>query len=79
MPEYKHMEECFLCKRQFQFGPQLYKGTVVKEWKIIVCDICYKANWDGIVPRTYPHLLHHLRLMDIEPQPNAKGWIDWPT
>jgi len=79
MTEYKHLTECFLCLRQFQFGPSIYDGERVHAWDIMVCSICLSGNHDGIVPSTYPRLITHLEARGIQPKTNARGWICWPT
>jgi len=78
MKEFKEMRDCLLCKRSFQFGPDTYDGKLIKAWGIMVCNACYRGNWDGIVPARYPHLMAHLKSEGITVTPNAKGWIDWP-
>lgn len=78
MNEPKIMYECFLCRSQFQFGPHAYRGKPINAWDMVVCDTCYKANWDGIVPLTYPHLIARLKSRGIGISLNRKGWIDWP-
>jgi hypothetical protein len=77
--EHKVMYNCFLCRSSFQFGPHRYDGKPVNAWGIVVCLRCKSANWDGIVPTTYPHLIAHLNEKRIEPEINVKGWICWPT
>ena len=76
--EFKHMETCFLCGSQFQFGPHLYDGKYFREWDIIVCSGCESANSDGIVPTTYPHLTAHLKARGTQVRVNSNGWIAWP-
>ena len=72
------MYDCFLCRRQFQFGPHRYAGKPIKPWDVMVCETCLKGNWDGIVPTTYPHLVEHLKSRGMPVTLNANGWIDWP-
>ena len=79
MDEHKIMSECFLCKRPIQVGPHRYEGSRVPAWDIMVCDICRRANWDGIVPSTHPHLIRHLESRGIKIKLNAKGWLDIPS
>ncbi len=76
--EPRHSETCFLCGSSFQFGPHLYDGKWIRDWRIIVCMRCRSANWDGIVPTTYPQLAAHFKAAGIQPVINAKGWISWP-
>ena len=78
MPQYRHMVRCFLCKRQFQYGANVYEGIRVRSWGIMVCHRCHSANHDGIVPAVHPDLVGHLRLHGIQPTKNLKGWICWP-
>jgi hypothetical protein len=77
--EYKHMVDCFMCKRPFQFGPHSYLGRRIAEWDIMVCDICYPSNWDGIMPERHPDLVPYLRSKGIEVRYNSRGWINWPS
>lgn len=77
--ELQFPRECFLCKRRFQFGRGVYEGRNIRDWSIIVCNICYDGNWDGIVPNSYPHLSEHLAQHEIEVRRNEKGWIPWPN
>lgn len=71
--------DCFLCRQPFRFGPHEYRGRRIPPWDIMVCEICFQGNWDGIVPTTHPHLLEHLKVRGIKVGLNAKGWIDWPA
>ena len=70
--------DCFMCKKQYQSGPQIYTGRTIKAWEINVCDACHSGNWDGIAPETHPRLIAHLRKRGIPVNLNANGWIDWP-
>ena len=79
MNETKTMTACFLCKRQVQVGPHRYEGRNVPAWNVFICDTCRSANWDGVVPGTYPHLIEHLKSHRIEIKLNAKGWLDIPN
>ncbi len=76
--QYKHMEQCFLCKGQFQFGPGAYHGRWIREWKVSICDTCRRGNWDGIVPEVHPHLVDHLQAIAVDFNANENGWIDIP-
>ena len=61
MNEAKIMTASFLCKRQVEVGPHRYEGRNVPAWGIFIYDTCRNANWDGIVPTTYPHLIEYLK------------------
>jgi len=74
-----HQEVCFLCRRAFAFGGGRYDGRPIQFWKMMVCDHCYDANHDGIVPATYPHLIEHFREIGIVPTLNIRGFIEWPN
>jgi hypothetical protein len=75
-----HMRvHCFLCKRPFEFGPPRSEGRRIDEWNVMVCYSCRTANWDGIPPLSYPHLIDHLRWRGIDIQLNRFGRISWPT
>ena len=73
-----HMIECFICEGVFQHGPTKYEGRGIGAWDICVCDLCYRGNWDGLVPQSQPKLMAHLAERAIAPVRNARGWIDWP-
>jgi hypothetical protein len=77
MSDHKMMYDCFLCSGRFQFCLGRYAGKPINAWDIMVCESCYRANHDGIVPGTYPHLIEHLKSRGMAVAPNAKGWIDW--
>ncbi len=77
--EPKYICECFLCKRRFQFGPQVYDGKRIPSWNVMVCRNCYDANWDGIVPETHPHLIPYLQSRGGRVALNEHGWISWPS
>jgi|WetSurMetagenome_2_1015567.scaffolds.fasta_scaffold524009_1 hypothetical protein len=71
--------KCFLCRSDFQFGPHAYRGRPIPAWGgIMVCDGCESANWDGIVPTTYPHLKAHLQQIGVTPVMNENGWLPIP-
>ena len=70
--------KCFLCRRQFQFGPQTRAGMSVKAWDITVCNDCHSRQRGGIVPDLYPHLVEHLKTRGIAADYDDHGWIRWP-
>lgn len=76
--EFKITMPCFLCGNQFQFGPHAYRGRRIPSWSVMVCNTCYAANHDGIVPNSYPHFMPYLKSLNINVQRNKKGWVDWP-
>lgn len=78
MAEDKIMLKCFLCGREFQFGPHRYDGRGVPKWGITICRTCDDANWDGIVLANHPGLKRHLETRGIPITLNAKGWLDIP-
>jgi hypothetical protein len=71
--------QCFLCKKTFEFGPQRSEGRRIHDWGIMVCHSCRTANWDGIPPLSYPHLVDLLRTRGIEITLNRFGRISWPS
>jgi hypothetical protein len=75
----KIQDRCFLCRNSFHFGPHAYDRRAISAWGIMVCSNCRSANRNGIVPTTYPHLVPHLVSRGVVVQPNAKGWIEFPT
>jgi hypothetical protein len=79
MIEPKIMVDCFLCEREFQFGPHVYDGEPIPAWGINVCRTCRDSNWDGLVPALHPRLIEHLKAQGIEIDLNEKGWINWPS
>jgi hypothetical protein len=72
------MIPCFLCKRDFQFGPNRYAGRGIGAWNIRICDLCESMNHDGIVPHQHPELMAHLAQQGVTVQLNAKGWLPIP-
>src|ERR1700704_721238 len=76
MATYKHMIQCFLCKRQFQFGAHVYEGDRVRDWDVMVCHRCRRANYEGIVPAVHPHLIAHLKRKGIKAEINARDGSD---
>jgi hypothetical protein len=70
---------CFVCDQIFGFGnrPGVYDGKPVQGWdKIMVCNRCSAANWDGIVPT--PALISKFEEKGIQVDYNAKGFIVIP-
>jgi hypothetical protein len=67
-----------LCRRPFRLGPHAYDGRYVPSLKITICQNCESANWDGIVPRSHPRLLEHMKANGIEVRLNKKRCIDIP-
>ena len=78
MATYKHMFQCFLCKWQFQFGTRVYEGDRVRDWDVMVCYRCRRANYEGIVPAVYSRLIARLKRKGIKAETNARGWLRWP-
>jgi hypothetical protein len=72
------MRTCFLCGRQFKFRPNVYLGSPVKAWDILVCNDCRASQRGGIVPAVYPQLVEHLKARNIKPEYDDHGWIRWP-
>jgi hypothetical protein len=76
----KHMIECFLCQRPFQFGAHVYNGRKIPQWgEVMICDTCERGNRDGLVPSAHRRLLEHLREQGITPSYNKKGLIVIPA
>lgn len=75
---YKHFEDCFLCGRAFQFGPNRYAGRAVAAWRIRICETCERSNWDGLVPEAHPKLMKHLADANIDIRLNDRGWLAIP-
>ncbi len=79
MPAHKIMISCFLCDREFQFGPHRYEGRAIAPWgSIPICDACLAGNHDGIVLERHPKLKAHLEERGISITLNKKGWLDIP-
>jgi hypothetical protein len=78
MPEQKHFETCFLCKKSFEFGSDVYRGRQIPVWNIMVCNDCREGNWDGIAPETHPDLISYLKSRNIEATLNVMDLIEWP-
>jgi hypothetical protein len=73
------LSECFLCRQRFRGAPHRYEARRVQAWDILVCDVCYRGNWDGIIPGRFPHLEEYLRARGIEIELNARGNIELPA
>jgi hypothetical protein len=58
----KIIYDCFLYSFPFQFGPHVYNGKRIAAWDVMVCDGCYRGNWDGIVPQSRPHLVPYFTI-----------------
>lgn len=76
MSEVKFMRACDVCDRQYQFGPHIYDGHVIKLYRITVCSGCFEGNWDGWAPQYEKRVTANLDAAG-EPLPprNAKGWL----
>jgi hypothetical protein len=69
--------DCFLCRRSFRYGPDLYEGRPILAWrKIMICRRC--DHNDGVVIEEFPHLVAHLKGIGVPITLNAKGWLDIP-
>ncbi len=51
------MFSCPLCKSQYQHGPHRYGGHKIQLYDIMVCDTCWRFNWDGWNSKYEPTLL----------------------
>lgn len=70
------METCFFCERKFQFGEHVYAGKWLKEFGIIICNICKDMNWDGLSSGYEQKFLGHLQENGLlEPDRNDKGLL----
>lgn len=78
MTEQPIYTSCFLCKKNCQVSHHIYEGRQVPAWGIFICDGCRSANWDGIVPSTYPHLIEYLKSRGVPVDLNEKGWLNIP-
>ena len=68
--------KCDLCDRLFRFGPGRYKGKYIKHYEMILCNSCFKINWDGFAPGLETKFIAHLASKDIAlPERNEKGWF----
>lgn len=72
------MFPCFLCRRQFQFGPHRYDGRAIPTWGVRFCDVCISSNHDGIVPEAHPELMDQLARKGVTVTLNARGWLPIP-
>ncbi len=76
MEDMRIMYPCFVCSRQFEYDPDSLKGNYVNAYEIMVCDTCYKANWDGWAPQLTSRLTDHLKGKGLSiPQLNDRGWL----
>ena len=74
----KLLRECFLCRQQFPFGPQVYDLKSIPVWEIMACKGCRDKYHDGIIGERHRDLVDHLKANKIPIGLNAKGLIDWP-
>ena len=70
--------ECFLCKRQFQFGRYVYDGQYIPTWRINICNNCRLTNFNGIDPVQHPRLLQLLEKERVPFKLNRNCLIDIP-
>ena len=71
-----HMMLCFACNREFQYGPTIYNGKVIKRYEINACLECLGNNWDGWSPDIEKRLIKHLKEKGIPvPERNQHGWL----
>ena len=72
----KIMKPCDLCDHSFQFGPQRYEGQYLNHYEMLLCEGCYKGNWDGFAPHYEEKIKAHLNSKGIPlPERNEKGWF----
>jgi hypothetical protein len=71
--------ECFLCGGRFPYSLGQYRGRAIPAWDIVVCDVCYSMNHDGLVPHFHRPLFEHLAARNIVPRYNDRGFLLWPA
>ena len=57
--------KCDMCDRLFQFGPGRYKGKYIERYEMILCNSCFKSNWDGFPPGLEAQFIAHMKSKDI--------------
>jgi hypothetical protein len=76
MVDPKVMYCCEVCGQQFQFGPHVYNGRLIRTYQIMVCNGCYAGNWDGWAPHFEATVTRKLTEQGLPiPARNAKGWL----
>lgn len=70
--------DCILCDVPFQFGPHVYMGRHIAAWNVQICEVCIRANWNGIMTEQHPRLMEHLRKQGVPVKLNPKGWLNIP-
>ncbi len=76
MSEVKVMYTCEVCGGRFQFGPHVYDGRYITTYRLRVCDVCYRGNWDGWALQFEDAVTQHLRAAGASlPTRNAKGLL----
>ncbi len=69
-------EKCFLCGREFDFGPHVYDGKFLSSYKISLCMNCYNSNYDGYAANNGNKIIKHLTSMNLDvPELNSKGLL----
>lgn len=70
------MINCCTCYKDFKFGPHEYRGRKIIAYDIMVCDSCFRGNWDGWQPhlenRVTANLLAQKKLL---PNQNSNGLL----
>ncbi|MEQ1577588.1 MAG: hypothetical protein ABL894_08045 [Hyphomicrobium sp.] len=70
------MEQCFLCKSEFQMGGGEFLGYFIKYYGVTVCRGCFRGAKDGWPASAEVKLIPHLKeLGKAVPERNVKGLL----
>ena len=76
MEDFKITHTCFICGRNYQFGPNRYDGKYLDAYSMNVCLNCFSANHDGWSPVYEGKILEHLARESLpSPERNQKGLL----
>jgi hypothetical protein len=75
----KSYYDCFLCKRPFRFGEDVYDGRYIRQWNVEICNDCLRENSDGIEPTAHKDLIELLTGKDIPFSLNKWARVNIPV
>jgi hypothetical protein len=71
-----HTITCDVCGNDVRYEPHRYNARRNQTYDIMVCDICYQANWDGWAPQYEDRVTRKLKERGVPlPQRNEHGLL----